>query len=383
MRENLKEKFKESFFSVFPIALIVIGLAVTLTPLSSGTFILFVVGVLMLVCGMALFTLGADLSMLVIGQKVGATLTKSKKVWLIAFVSFVIGVIVTIAEPDLQILAEQVPDIENMVLIVTVSVGVGLFLMVAMLRILFGISFSILLAVLYPLVFVLAVFFVPQDFWALSFDSGGVTTGPVTVPFIMSLGVGVAAVRSGRKSGDDSFGLVALSSVGCFRVTHLVNTGIAGSLDAKLDIGDLLVSKDAMYHDFDCVHFGYEMGRIPGMDVTAFPADAQMIRLAKEAAEAVHPGHVTVGRVASGDLFVAEKGAKDRIIAVTGGLCTEMEGAAIAQTAYRNKIPFVILRAISDKADNSAEMDYPTFERIAAHRCAQVTQNLAKQLKAL
>jgi len=168
-----------------------------------------------------------------------------------------------------------------------------------------------------------------------------------------------------------------------FGVTHLVNTGIAGSLDAKLDIGDLLISKDAMYHDFDCVHFGYEMGRIPGMDVTAFPADETMIRLAKEAAEAVHPGHVTVGRVASGDLFVAEKAAKDRIIAVTGGLCTEMEGAAIAQTAYRNRIPFVILRAISDKADDSAEMDYPTFERIAAHRCAQVTQNLAKQLLTL
>ena len=165
-----------------------------------------------------------------------------------------------------------------------------------------------------------------------------------------------------------------------FHVTHLVNTGIAGSLDAKLDIGDLLISKDAMYHDFDCVHFGYEMGRIPGMDVTAFPADAEMIRMAKEAAETVHPGHVTVGRVASGDLFVAEKSAKDRIIAVTSGLCTEMEGAAIAQTAWRNKIPFVILRAISDKADNSAQMDYPTFERIAAHRCAQVTQYLAKQL---
>ena len=168
----------------------------------------------------------------------------------------------------------------------------------------------------------------------------------------------------------------------CYGVTHLVNTGIAGSLCAALDIGDLVVSRDAMYHDFDCVHFGYEMGRIPGMDVTAFPADDKMIHLAKEAAEAVHPGHVTVGRVASGDLFVAEKAVKDRIIAVTGGLCTEMEGAAIAQTAYRNGIPFVILRAISDKADNSAEMDYPTFERIAAHRCAQVTVNLAKQLKA-
>ena len=167
-----------------------------------------------------------------------------------------------------------------------------------------------------------------------------------------------------------------------FAVTHLVNTGIAGSLDAKLDIGDLLISKDAMYHDFDCVHFGYEMGRVPGMDVTAFPADSTMIALASQAAETVHPGHVTIGRVASGDLFVAEKTAKERIIAVTGGLCTEMEGAAIAQTAYRNGVPFVILRAISDKADNSAEMDYPTFERIAAHRCAQVTRALAKALVA-
>ena len=166
----------------------------------------------------------------------------------------------------------------------------------------------------------------------------------------------------------------------CFGVTHLVNTGIAGSLSAELDIGDLVVSRDAMYHDFDCVHFGYEMGRVPGMDVVAFPADAGMMDLAYAAAEAVNPGHTKVGRVASGDLFVAEKAAKEAIIAKTGALCTEMEGAAIAQTAYRNGIPFVILRAISDKADDSAEMDYPTFERIAAHRCADMTMHLAAQL---
>ena len=194
-------------------------------------------------------------------------------------------------------------------------------------------------------------------------------------------GLDVAIVQCGV--GKVNAAICAQILCDCFRVTHLVNTGIAGSLDAKLDIGDLLVSKDAMYHDFDCVHFGYEMGRVPGMDVVAFPADSTMIALASQAAETVHPGHVTVGRVASGDLFVAEKAAKDRIIAVTGGLCTEMEGAAIAQTAYRNGVPFVILRAISDKADNSAEMDYPTFERIAAHRCAQVTQHLAKQLRSL
>ena len=168
-----------------------------------------------------------------------------------------------------------------------------------------------------------------------------------------------------------------------FQVTHLVNTGIAGSLCADLDIGDLVVSSDAMYHDVDAVHFGYPMGKVPGMDVTAFPADKAMMDYAFAAAEAVNPGHTKVGRVASGDQFVAEKAVKERIISVTGGLCTEMEGAAIAQTAYRNGLPFVILRAISDKADDSAEMDYPTFERIAAHRCAAVTRAFAASLKSM
>lgn len=214
MTDALKEKLGEAFRAVFPIALIVLGLSLTLTPLESGTFLLFAIGVVLLIAGTAVFTLGADLSMLVIGQKVGSALTRSKKIWLIAFVSFVIGVIVTIAEPDLQILAQQVPDIENTVMIVSVSVGVGVFLAVAMLRIVFGISLPVLLGVCYIALFAVALLFVPQSFWAISFDAGGVTTGPVTVPFIMSLGVGVAAVRSGRKSGDDSFGLVALGSVG-------------------------------------------------------------------------------------------------------------------------------------------------------------------------
>lgn len=165
-----------------------------------------------------------------------------------------------------------------------------------------------------------------------------------------------------------------------YGITHAVNTGIAGSLRAELDIGDLVVSRDAMYHDFDCAHFGYPYGKVPGMDVVSFPADETMIKLAFDAANSVHPGHVTVGRVASGDQFVAEQALKDRIISNTQAICTEMEGAAIAQTAYRNGIPFVILRAISDKADNSAEMDYPTFEKQAAYRCAAVTMALAAVL---
>ena len=167
----------------------------------------------------------------------------------------------------------------------------------------------------------------------------------------------------------------------CFGVTHVVNTGIAGSLSADLDIGDLVISVDAMYHDFDCVHFGYPMGKVPGMDVVAFPADEQLSELAYAAAEAVNPGHTRRGRVASGDCFVADKAVKDRIIAITGARCTEMEGAAIAQTAYRNGVPFVIVRAISDKADDSAEMDYPTFERMAADRCAQVVVTFLNMMK--
>ena len=166
----------------------------------------------------------------------------------------------------------------------------------------------------------------------------------------------------------------------CYGVTHLVNTGIAGSLCADLDIGDLVVSRDAMYHDFDCNAFGYPHGKVPGMDVIAFPADETMIRHAFAAAESVNSGHTKLGRIASGDQFVAAKEQKKQIIADTQALCTEMEGAAIAHTAWRNGVPFVVIRAISDKADDSAEMDYPTFEAIAAKRCAAVTQNLAAAL---
>ncbi|MDD5864013.1 MAG: 5'-methylthioadenosine/adenosylhomocysteine nucleosidase, partial [Firmicutes bacterium] len=128
-----------------------------------------------------------------------------------------------------------------------------------------------------------------------------------------------------------------------FGVTHLVNTGIAGSLCAQLDIGDLVVSEDVMYHDFDCVNFGYPFGRVPGMDVTAFPADDTLLAYAFAAAETVNPGHTKVGRIASGDQFVADPAVKQKIVENTRGLCTEMEGAAIAQTAYRNGVPFVIL----------------------------------------
>lgn len=166
----------------------------------------------------------------------------------------------------------------------------------------------------------------------------------------------------------------------CFGVTHIVNTGVAGSLCAALDIGDLVISDDAMYHDFTCNKLGYPIGQVPGLAVHSFPADAQLVQTAFASAEHVHPGHVRIGRIASGDQFVAEKAQKEQIIQDTNALCTEMEGTAIAHAAWRNGVPFVVIRAISDKADDSSEMDYPVFEAIAAHRCAAVTQVLAKEL---
>ncbi len=209
----LHDKFQESFASVLPITIIVLLLCFTVAPIPNNMLVSFVMGAVLLIVGMAFFTLGADTAMTPIGTKVGSCITKSRKVWLIVFVSFLLGVIITISEPDLQVLANQVPNIPNAVLIGAVALGVGVFLVIAMLRILFGISLNILLIGFYIVVFVLAMF-VPKNFWAVAFDSGGVTTGPMTVPFIMALGVGVSAIRSDRHAGNDSFGLVALCSIG-------------------------------------------------------------------------------------------------------------------------------------------------------------------------
>lgn len=196
-----------------PITLIVLLLSIIIAPMSTGTILMFIVGAVLLIVGMGFFTLGADMSMTPLGEKLGNELAKSRKPWFIAFVGFLMGMIITIAEPDLQVLANQVPAIDNMVLILTVAVGVGIFLVVAIFRILLRVSLSKILLVLYIAVFVLS-FFVPNEFVSVAFDSGGVTTGPITVPFIMALGVGLAYARGDKDSADDSFGLVALSSVG-------------------------------------------------------------------------------------------------------------------------------------------------------------------------
>ena len=208
-----KKPIEESLRSVLPITGIVILLCFTVAAVPNNAMMSFITGCIMLIVGMGLFTLGSEMSMVPLGEAVGKEITKSKKVPVIVAVSFLIGVIITVAEPDLQVLANQVPAIPNQVIIWSVALGVGIFLVIALLRILLGIPLAHLLVLFYAIVFALA-FFVSPDFWAVAFDSGGVTTGPMTVPFIMALGVGVSAVRNDKHAANDSFGLVALCSVG-------------------------------------------------------------------------------------------------------------------------------------------------------------------------
>ena len=212
-KQILMEKLKEATASVLPISLIVMAISFVLVPVDAGLMLSFVIATAMLILGMGLFTLGADMSMSRIGNYMGSKLTKSRKLPLILTVSFALGVAITVAEPDLQVLAGNVPEIDTTVLILTVSVGVGFFLMLCMVRILFSISLRTMLIVFYAIVFA-AAFLSDESILSVAFDSGGVTTGPMTVPFIMALGVGISAIRSDRHAADDSFGLVALSSIG-------------------------------------------------------------------------------------------------------------------------------------------------------------------------
>jgi hypothetical protein len=213
MTPKLKEKIMESLAAVLPITGIVLALSILLVPLNTGAVMMFFVGAVMLIVGMGMFQLGAEIAMSPLGENIGAQISKSKKFITIAAIAFALGTIITIAEPDLQVLAEQIPSIPNNVIVWTVALGVGIFLAVAVIRIVTGFSLSTLLIVLYGILLVLS-FFVPKNFLSVAFDSGGVTTGPITVPFIMALGVGLSSVRSDKNASSDSFGLVSLASVG-------------------------------------------------------------------------------------------------------------------------------------------------------------------------
>ena len=212
-QNRFAEKLREALTAVSPTIGIVLLLSFTIAPIPPSILLLFLFGAVMLIVGMMFFTLGAELALTPVGERIGTRIAQSRKLGIVLLLCFVLGFVITISEPDLQVLAEQVPSVPNAVLIVAVAAGVGVFLMIAMLRMLFSKTLRMLLIIFYLLIFALA-FFVPDDFISVAFDSGGVTTGPMTVPFIMALGVGFAAVRSDKHAEDDSFGLVALCSIG-------------------------------------------------------------------------------------------------------------------------------------------------------------------------
>ena len=212
-RTRLREKLDEAISAVLPVVAIVLALSLTIAPVTSSVLLAFLFGGFMLIVGNMFFTLGAELSMEPMGQHMGARITRSRRLSLILVVGFLLGFLITVSEPDLQVLANQVQSIPNNVLIFSVAGGVGVFLVLALLRILLGVRLRTMLIASYGLLFLLTIF-TPSDFLAVAFDSGGVTTGPMTVPFIMAFGIGISAIRSDRHAADDSFGLISLCSVG-------------------------------------------------------------------------------------------------------------------------------------------------------------------------
>ena len=186
-------------------------------------------------------------------------------------------------------------------------------------------------------------------------------------------------VRSGI--GKVNAGLCTQILVDDYKIDAVINTGIAGSLKNQIDIGDIVLSSDALYHDMDATGFGYDFGVVPRMESSVFKGDVRLINLAKECCERVNPDiNVHIGRVVSGDQFISDKAKKDWINEHFDGYCTEMEGAAIAQAAYLNQIPSLIIRAISDKADDSANMDYSVFEAKAVEHSVRL---MAAMLEAM
>lgn len=245
MFKQLFEKFKESLFSVGPIAILVLLLISTICPMDAILIWKFVVASVLLILGMTLFTLGADSSMIPMGESIGTGLRKTKKLSIMLLCSLIIGFILTMAEPDLAVLASQVPSLNKWIFIIVVSLGVGIFLMLAMLKMVFRLKMSVMLAISFGLVFLLS-FFVSPEFVPISFDSGSVTTGPISVPFLISFGLGLSAFRSSKKSEDDSFGFIALCSTGPILAIMILSlflphTDIASSTITFANSGNIFV----------------------------------------------------------------------------------------------------------------------------------------------
>ncbi len=208
------EKLKESAIAVLPVAIIVFFTGTFAAGIEFPAMLNFLICTLLLIVGISLFGMGVDMSMMKIGSYIGSATSKTKNIFIMAIIAAVMGFVITVAEPDLTVLANQVPGLSSpWVLILTVSLGTGIFLAVAMIRIMFKVKLRTMLAIFYGLILILC-FVVPPEFLPLAFDSNGVTTGPISVPFIMSFGLGISAIRSGKEAQDDSFGLIAMVSIG-------------------------------------------------------------------------------------------------------------------------------------------------------------------------
>lgn len=237
--KNIVSKFRESVVSVLPIFVLVLILCKTIIPFPETIMPLFIIGTVFLVVGSFLFTLGADIAMMPMGEKIGAALVRTRKIPLILGITFLMGFLVTIAEPDLQVLATQITSIPNVTMVASVAIGVAIFLVVALFRTFFRLNLSKLLIIIYGIIFLIALV-IPKEFLGVAFDAGGVTTGPMTVPFLLAFGIGIAAVRGSKTSRDDSFGMVALCSAGPILAVFILKILFGISLESKIaSIGEV------------------------------------------------------------------------------------------------------------------------------------------------
>lgn len=311
MFKILFEKLKEAFASVLPVALIVVALSFTpLVDFSTKELVTFIISAIFLVAGIGLFNLGADLAMTPMGEQVGSGLTKSRKLQLLVSVCFVMGVLITIAEPDLSVLAEQVKNaVEPTLLIVTIGVGVGLFLLLSILKIVFKKDLSAIIIFFYMVLFMLGMLMISfgkETFVPLAFDSGGVTTGPITVPFIMALGVGVAGAIGGKHASENSFGLIALCSVG--PILALMGLVLASKGDLTYELSVASYSIDA------------------SLGANFIPA---VLKVMKEVA-------IALGLIVAFFLvlqFVALKLSKSKLLQIGFGICYTFIGLVVFLTA--------------------------------------------------
>lgn len=245
MLNNIKNNFKESLVTIIPIVIMVMILTL-IVPMPPSLLISFLFSSGLLILGTALFTFGADISMLAIGEKLGNKLVRSKKIWIILFVFLIIGTVVTIAEPDLRVLADQLTSIPSNTLIIVISLGVGVYMLLSAVRSMFGLDLNMILLLSFFIIFGL-VMFIPEELVPIAFDAGGATTGTISIPFIMTLGVGLVSNRTDKKAKESSFGLVALCSTG--PILAVILLGILYNPNVSTDV-NLLINNSFGYSNY-------------------------------------------------------------------------------------------------------------------------------------